>query len=75
LARFKNMREGTVTSMVKVAGVTAVLFGAGAGLMALLTGWLGGLSEAAALAFVGLGLYGTSHALSAPGKVLDPREA
>lgn len=61
--------------MVKAAGVTAVLFGAGAGLMALLTGWLGGLSEAAALAFVGLGLYGTSHALSAPGKVLDPREA
>jgi len=61
--------------MVKAAGLAAVLFGAGAGLMAVLGGWLGGLSEAAALAFVGVGLYGTSHALSAPGKVLDPREA
>jgi hypothetical protein len=61
--------------MVKAAGMAAVLFGAGAGLMAVLTGWLGGVSEAAALAFVGVGLYGTSHALSAPGKVLDPREA
>lgn len=61
--------------MVKAAGVAAVLFGTGVGLMALLGGWLGGLSEAAALAFVGVGLYGTSHVLGAPAKALDPREA
>ena len=61
--------------MGKAAGMTAVLFGAGAGVMALLGGWLGGLSEAAALAFVGVGLYGTSIALGTPSKVLDPREA
>lgn len=67
--------QGTVSVMVKAAGVAAVLFGAGAGLMVLLSGWLGGLSEAAAVAIVGIGLYGTSQALGAPGKVLDPKEA
>ncbi len=61
--------------MVRAASVVAVLFGAGAGLMALLGGWLGGLSEAAALAVVGVGLYGTSHVLGTPAKALDPREA
>lgn len=61
--------------MVKAAGVTAVLFSAGAGVMTLLTGWMGGLSEALALAFIGAGLYGSSQLLGgAPGKVLDPRE-
>jgi hypothetical protein len=61
--------------MVKAAGVTAVLFGAGAGLMSLLSGWLGGLAEPTALAFVGVGLYGTSHAIGLLGRVLNPREA
>ena len=61
--------------MVRAAGVTAVLFGAGAGLMALFGGWLGGLSEVAALALVGVGLYGTSHVLGTPAKAPQPREA
>ncbi|HVE86587.1 MAG TPA: hypothetical protein VND93_27205 [Myxococcales bacterium] len=55
--------------------MTAVLFGAGAGLMSLLSGWLGGLAEPTALAFVGVGLYGTSHAIGLLGRVLNPREA
>ena len=61
--------------MGKAAGAAAVLFGTGVGLTALLSMWMGGLSEAVALALVGAGLYGTSWALGTPGKALDPWEA
>jgi hypothetical protein len=60
--------------MLKAAGLAAVLFSLGAGAMALLSGWLGGASEAVALALVGAAMVGTSQALSVPGKVLSPSE-
>lgn len=53
-----------------------MLFSLGAGAMAILSRWMGGHSEAMALALVGAGLLGTAQLLVAPGKAkaLSPSE-
>ncbi|MDQ3266337.1 MAG: hypothetical protein M3Y59_22255 [Myxococcota bacterium] len=50
--------------MGKAAGLMAVVFMVGGGVMTVTSAALGHFAEAAALAVVGLGMFGTSQLLS-----------